>query len=129
MSSVVSPETISTICRGSFPRYKISRTAQIQPELLNAHFCPCCEHDLRLPDGWTFESFPRDEHYALLSTPSPRRYMATIDFRARGFRSGHSTTGRIVGEEWNKPRKKYVGRGWRQMLVDDAAAHLQEVLR
>ena len=54
--------------------------------------------------------------------------MATIDFRARGFRGGHSTTGRLVGEEWNKSRKKYGGRGWRQMLVDDAAAQLRRLL-
>jgi hypothetical protein len=55
--------------------------------------------------------------------------MVTIDFRSRGIRSGYSVTGRFVGEEWNKPRKKYGGRGWQQTLVDDAVAHLQEVLK
>jgi hypothetical protein len=55
--------------------------------------------------------------------------MATIDFRARGIRTGCSVTGRFISEEWNKPRKKYLGRAWRQELVDDAVAHLREVLR
>jgi len=84
---------------------------------------------LRIPDGWTLEPLERRPDYALLSTPSPGRYMATIDFRARGIRSGYSTTGRLVGEEWNKRRSKPGGRGWRQVLVDHAVAHLREVLR
>ena len=83
---------------------------------------------LRIPEGWTLEPLGRLPDYALLSTPTPRQYMATVDFHARGIRSGYSTTGRFVGEAWNKPRKKYGGRGWRQALVDDAVAHLQEVL-
>lgn len=85
--------------------------------------------DLRIPDGWTLAPMERLPDYALLSTPSPGRYMATIDFRVRGVRSGYSTTGRFVGEAWNKRRKMYGGRGWRQALVDDAVAHLQEVLK
>jgi hypothetical protein len=84
---------------------------------------------LRIPEGWTFEPLPRLPDQLLLNTPPPQRYMTTIDFRARGYRSGYSTTGRFVGEEWNKRRKKYIGHGWRQALVDDAVAHLQEVLR
>ncbi len=84
---------------------------------------------VEIPEGWTLEPLPRDDDRALLSTPPPRRYMATIDFCARGIRSGYSVTGRFVGQEWNKPRKKYGGRGWRQALVDDAVAYLQEVLR
>jgi hypothetical protein len=53
--------------------------------------------------------------------------MATIDFRARGFRTGYSISSRLVGEEWNKTRKKYRGRCWKQALVNDAAAHLREL--
>lgn len=128
MSSVVSPEKISTWCRASLDRFAIRRTSRVKPELLNAEFCACCEHALRIPEGWTFEPLPRDADRVLLSTPSPRSYMATVDFRARGFRSGYSVTGRLVGDEWNKKRKKYGGRNWRQALVDDAVAHLQEVL-
>lgn len=93
-----------------------------QPQL------PPCMLALRVPEGWTLEALPRDDDRALLSTPSPRRYMATIDFRARGIRSGYSVTGRFVGEEWNTPRKKYGGRGWRQALLDDAATYLRELL-
>jgi hypothetical protein len=78
---------------------------------------------LRIPDGWTLEELPGQPDHALLSTPTPGRYMATIDFRLRGFRTGYSTTGRVVGEEWNKRRKKYGGRGWQQAIVDDAVAH------
>ena len=87
------------------------------------------QDELRIPQGWTLEPLERQPDYALLSTGAPVRYMATVDFRLRGFRSGYSTTGRLFGEEWNKPRKKYGGRGWKQTLVDDAVAHLQEVLR
>ena len=76
----------------------------------------------------------RSDRYALLSTAwEPYRLMATIDFKQRGFRSGHSTTGRFVDEKTTRigttKRKKYEGRGWRQALVDDAAAYLREALR
>lgn len=87
--------------------------------------------ELRIPEGWTLEPMERQPDYALLSTPPEMgpRYMATVDFKRRGIRSGYSTTGLLLGEKWNKPRKKYIGRNWRQALVDDAIAHLQEVLR
>lgn len=83
-----------------------------------------------IPEGWTLEFLPRQPDHVLLSTPATGpRYMTTLDFHARGIRTGYSTTGRFLGEEWNKPRKKYKGRGWRQELVDDAVAHLREVLQ
>ena len=85
--------------------------------------------DLRIPDGWTIEPLERRPDYALLSTPAPYRYMATLDFRMRGFRSGFTTYGKLFGEEWNKPRKKYGGLGWKQAVVDDAVDHLLEVMR
>ena len=84
---------------------------------------------LRIPEGWTIEPLKRQSDYALITTSPPVRYMATVDFRLRGFRSGYSTSGLLVGEAWNKRRKKYIGHGWKQKLVDDAVAHLQEVLR
>jgi len=86
------------------------------------------QHSLSIPEGWTLEPLPRQADYMLLTTSGPVRYMATIDFDRRGIRSGYCTIGRYVGEEWNKPRKKYTGRGWKQQLVDDAIAHLREVL-
>lgn len=85
--------------------------------------------DVHLPEGWKLEAFPRDPAHAVLSTPAPLFYMATIDFHARGFRAGYRTTGQFVGEEWNKSRKKYGGRGWKQVLVNDAVAHLMEVCK
>lgn len=93
-----------------------------------AEALPAKGADLRIPEGWTLEPLERQPDYMLLGTPAPC-YMATIDFEHRGIRSGYSTTGRYVGETWNKPRKKYGGRGWKQQLVDDAIAHLREVLR
>ena len=129
MSGVVFPELILTLCRASLERHQISRTAQLLPEISNDRLCGCCVHpDLRVPNGWMLEPLPRMPDYLLLSTPLPVRYMATIDFRARGVRSGYCVTGKFVGEEWNKRRKKYNGRGWKQALVDDALSHLQEVL-
>jgi hypothetical protein len=83
----------------------------------------------RIPDGWTLTPMPNLPDQMLLETPSPGRYMTTIDFGKRGFRTGYCTTGRLVGEEWNKKRKRYEGRGWKQALIDDAVAHLQEVLK
>lgn len=90
---------------------------------------PPCLLSLRIPEGWTLEPLERMPDHALLSTPSPGHYMATLDFRARGFRMGCGTSARFVGEEWNKRRKKYGGRGWRQAIVDDAVVHLREVIR
>jgi hypothetical protein len=84
--------------------------------------------DMHVPEGWSLETMPRLPDHMLLSTPPPIRYMSTIDFRARGFRTGHSVYGRYVGEEWNKARKKYRGKGWKQDLVNDAVIHLREVL-
>jgi hypothetical protein len=84
---------------------------------------------LRIPDGWTLEMLERSTDHALLTTPSPLRLMTTIDFKLRGFRTGYSTTAGLVGEAWNKKRKKYGGRNWKQALVDDAVAHLKDVLR
>jgi hypothetical protein len=81
-----------------------------------------------IPEGWKLEPLPRQPDYALLSVPSDP-YMVTIDFGKRGLRTGYSTSGRFLGEEWNRPRKKYGGRGWKQALVDDAVDHLREVLR
>ena len=100
-----------------------------EPRQVTATMPPPRADELRIPEGWALEPLERMPDYALLSTGAPVRYMATVDFRLRGFRSGYSTTGRLFGEEWNKPRKKYGGRGWKQALVDDAVAHLQKVLR
>jgi hypothetical protein len=85
---------------------------------------------LRIPDGWTLEPLTGSLNQALLRTPPPS-YMATIDFRQRGFRSGLVQSGRFVGDTFGKRgmvRKKYEGRGWKQAIVDDAIAHLREVL-
>lgn len=84
---------------------------------------------VHVPDGWSLESMPRLLNHVILSTPPPGHYMATIDFHARGFRAGCSISGRFVGEEWNKPRKKYRGRGWKQELINDAVTYLRADLQ
>lgn len=86
----------------------------------------------RIPDGWMLEALPYSAHQMLLSTPPPGG-MVTIDFQLRGFRGGCSSTGGFVGEKRTKrggsARKAYEGRGWKQVLVDDAVAWLEEVQR
>jgi len=87
--------------------------------------------DLRIPDGWTLVPLPISPDQMLLSTPTPS-YMATIDFRLRGFRSGYVQHGKFVGEKLTRSgnvRKPYRGRGWKQVLVDDAIAWLEELRR
>lgn len=85
--------------------------------------------DVHVPEGWSLEPMPRLPNHVVLHTPPPMPYMVTIDFIGRGFRTGHSISARFVGEEWNKARKKYRGRGWKQELVNDAVAYLGEVLQ
>lgn len=85
---------------------------------------------LRVPDGWALEPLPYSNDQALLQTPPPS-CMATIDFRQRGFRLGLVQSGRFVGEKRGKrglERKAYEGRGWKQALLDDAIAHLREIV-
>lgn len=86
-------------------------------------------HDVIVPEGWSLEQMERLPNHVLISTPPPMYYMATIDFHARGLRNGCSVSGRFIGEEWNAPRKKYLGKGWKQGLVDDAVAYLSKVMR
>ena len=81
--------------------------------------------NFNVPDGYFIELLPRQPDHVLLRTKSG--HMMTIDFGKRGIRIGFATTGRFLGEEWNKSRKKYGGRGWKQALVDDAVAHFREV--
>ena len=84
---------------------------------------------MHVPEGWLLEAMPRLPDHVILHTPPPGRYMATIDFHARGIRAGCSVSGRFVGEEWNKSRKKYRGRGWKQELINDAVTYLRAVLQ
>lgn len=132
-SNIVAPNRIEASCKDTFERRQISRTSQLAPEIYayaDDRFCVrCTQPDLRIPEGWLLEQLPRQPDQMLLSTPSPTRYMVTIDFHLRGFRNGYSTLGALVGEKWNEKRKKYGGRGWKKQLVDDAVARLREVLK
>lgn len=93
-------------------------------------------HDVVIPDGWTFEPYSKEsrglESYFVLCT-SGVRYACTIDFDKRCIRTGYSTSGTPLDWKYDKKRgyhvtPKYVGRGWKQQLVDRAIAHLREVL-
>lgn len=77
---------------------------------------------MKIPDGWTLEVDGYCKGYDVLSTPGPVRYSATLDWKNRVFRSGMSRTGR------GSNTKTYVGRGWRQALLDEAVASLAVLL-
>lgn len=86
--------------------------------------------EARIPEGWKLEPLSGSDQW-LLSTPSPS-YLATIDFRLRGFRSGCVQQGKLIGEKLTKKgfeRKMYRGRGWQQAIVDDAVAWLEALDR
>jgi hypothetical protein len=83
--------------------------------------------EFKLPDGWAREALQSGQ--VLITTPI-KRYMATIDFNGRGFRSGLVQSGRFEGDKLTRKglvRKQYKGRGWQQKLVDDAVAWLRAV--
>jgi len=86
---------------------------------------------LRIPDGWSLEPMSGRRDVSVLT--APQIGAATIDFRLRGFRGGAFVlSGKFLGEKLTRSgnvRKPYEGRGWKQTLVDDAAAWLQEVAR
>lgn len=73
-----------------------------------------------VPEGWTAEKLSSIGQ-ALIK--SPDHLMVTVDFRLRGFRSGLVTTGRMTST------KTYNGRGWKQLLVNDAVQHLVDVVK
>ncbi len=83
-----------------------------------------------LPEGWTSEELPDGQ--ILLSTAPVHgghmRVYATVDFAYRGFRSGLSQRGPLTSR-YEFPDRKYEGRGWKDRLVSDAVAWLQEVMR
>jgi hypothetical protein len=90
---------------------------------------PKADPVLRVPDGWTLEEMTGSRDVSVLTGPGVGA--ATIDFQLRGFRGGmYVLSGRFVGEKLTRSgnvRKPYAGRGWKQVLVDDAAAWLNEV--
>lgn len=84
---------------------------------------------LRIPNDWSLVPMSGVRDIAVLT--APRVGSTTIDFRLRGFRGGAFVlSGRFVGEKLTRSgnvRKPYRGRNWKQLLVDDAVAWLQEV--
>lgn len=72
---------------------------------------------LSLPAGWSIDVDGYGRGHDVLT--SPNRYMATIDWERRCFRSGISISGKAVN------KKKYAGRGWKQSLLDAAVKWLE----
>lgn len=75
-----------------------------------------------LPAGWVCEDMAGHPDHMVIR--SPEGYMATVDLKLRCFRSGMSISGPGVIVF---PAPKYVGRGWRNKLCDDAVKHLESV--
>lgn len=66
-----------------------------------------------LPPGWTF-SIPFDGVFAVTRGEG----YVSISFDRRSFAPGRANV-------YTSELQKYVGRGWRQRLVDDAIAYLE----
>lgn len=89
--------------------------------------------EFKLPPNWTAETLSTG--HLLISCMQERLRrphepvemyvagMATVDFVARGFRSGLSVSAFLTS------KTKYGGRGWKQALVDDAVKWLEDALR
>lgn len=80
---------------------------------LNYNFAP--------PQGWGEERIPGTE-CTVFAAPHLAGSV-TVDFDARSFRAGYSTTGKIVSH------KPYAGRGWRDRLCADAVQWLDRTLQ
>jgi hypothetical protein len=76
---------------------------------------------IKLRDGWTSELYPGREEFSVLRRPGEDGGFVTINFVRRIFAAGMVTPYQHVGN-----RKEYDGRGWRQLLVDDAMDWLDQ---
>jgi hypothetical protein len=86
---------------------------------------------LTVPAGWEIElrvMRVNGNPEAIITTPAPVYYFATVDFSNRGFRAWISLTGPFMTTPDGKRGKKLSGRGWRQTLVNNAVAFLQRLL-
>lgn len=70
---------------------------------------------------WSREASGNFEVYGL-KVGTTHVGFVTLDFRGRGFRLGRSTMPGPLDSE-----KKYVGKGWRERLVNDARTTLESV--
>lgn len=77
---------------------------------------------VQLPSGWVARR-EGDRYVEVISAP-PIGCSVTVDFDARAFRGGLSISGPIT-----RIRFAYSGRGWRQTLIRDAIAWLEDVLK
>lgn len=77
--------------------------------------------DKLLPKYWGTEKYSKN--YIIIKAYSNKvmRGCITVDFKNRQFRLGVSIFG-------NNGTKKYLGRGWRGLLVKDAIEYLKEVI-
>ena len=72
-----------------------------------------------LPEGWTAEFYMSND-YLLITGPNGIGFV-TVDFPARGFRTGVSTYG------YKQACQVYRGAGWKSRLITDAIRTLQSL--
>jgi len=76
---------------------------------------------LKVPDGWRIQNDIYGRDCSIVT--SPAHCMATIDWERRGFRAGITT----IGSFKNKRSAAFIGRGWKQKLVNAAVAWLRKL--
>lgn len=86
---------------------------------------------ITLPESWTAKIGFHDHTVCLSSPPGAGGFTGsvTVDFELRQFALGEVDVGRNPdSDSCLKDKSHYVGRGWRQQLVDDAVEALREAM-
>lgn len=82
---------------------------------------PATFEGVTLPNGWSVS--PLDEGSKVhVVIQSPHLVSVTVDFKARGFRAGMTSTGRLTSEG------TYGGLAWKQKLVAAAVRWLDQLV-
>lgn len=80
------------------------------------------KNELILPTGWTSEQYGKDQ--IVYTRPGPHGGFVTVDFSRRIYATGMGTV-RFAAVEG----VEYRGKDWRQRLVADAIAYLDNVMK
>lgn len=75
-----------------------------------------------MKEGWSASLIEGHENLRVFSAPEMAGHV-TVDYEKRGWRFGISYYG------LTRPSKKYVGRGWRERIEEDAMNDLASVLK
>lgn len=76
-------------------------------------------NDFQVPPGWVARRYCDESEFIVLIHPEQIDKVVTIDFCRRMFGPGIGLPSRHVGSPVS-----YIGRSWRQSIVDDAVAWL-----